>query len=55
MKNENIRFKWEERFYYVMREFSLNKNYALLNDTINELFEGIPLQIAYSYINQFAI
>ena len=55
MKNENIKFKWVEIFYYIIGEFNLNKNYVLLNETINELFEGIPLQIAYSYISQFSI
>lgn len=51
---ENIKFKWEHKFYNVMREFNVNQNFVILNDTLNQVFEGFPLEISYSYISQYS-
>ena len=50
-----IRFKWEEKFTTIMKDFLLNNNYAQLNKTIEELFPGFPAQISYSFINQYSL
>jgi len=54
-ETNEFRFKWEEKFMTVMREFNYNNNYSLLTSTINELFDGIPHQLAYSFLTQFSL
>lgn len=52
-EGNHYRFKWEKRFHEIMEEFSLNKNFQILNEAIKIAFKGYPEQIGFSYINQF--
>ena len=47
------RFKWEYKFSKVIKEFKQNNNYQLLNDTINNVFQGFPEQLSFDFINQY--
>lgn len=48
-----LRFKWQLSFYNIIKEFLINHNYQLLNDSIKLLFEGYPEQLGFSFINQY--
>lgn len=50
---DNMRFKWQKSFYQVMKEFKENNNYQVLNDSIKLLFNGIPEQIGFSFLDQY--
>ena len=50
-KNILFKFKWQEKFYDVMKELYVNKNFQILNETIKTVFKGYPEQIGFSYLN----
>ena len=55
LNDKNQKFKWENKFVDVMKDFYLNKNFQNLNDLIKILFEGYPEQLAFAFISQYYI
>ena len=52
-KIDNTRFKWQKSFYEVMKEFKENNNYQILSESIKLLFNGLPEQIGFSFLEQY--
>jgi hypothetical protein len=48
-----FKYAWEKKFHSILEEFYLNKNFELLNDTLDTIFNGYPRQLAFEYINQY--
>lgn len=48
-----FKFEWERKFYSILEEFYMKKNFELLNETIETVFNGYPRQLAFEYINQY--
>ena len=51
--NQNYRFKWENKFYYVMKNFVKNRNIQDLNDVKHHLFKGFPDKLVIAYLNNY--
>ena len=51
--NQNYRFKWENKFYYIMKNFVKNRNIQDLNYAKNHLFKGFPDKLVISFLNNY--
>lgn len=48
-----FKYAWEKKFHSILEEFYLNKNFELLNHTLETVFNGYPRQLAFEYISQY--